>query len=284
MNESVTFAGVDTLADLGLRILQGVELSPPEVKEVTVDIPGGDGFIDLSAFSGDVRYGERKMSIPVLLTGSDNEGLEREKTDLMRTFHGQRAPFTLSWDPGYTYTGRAAFEDFALVGHRMTATLNITADPYKYGGTQTWYVNAAGGVAVIIPCGRRKWCPTFQVERDTLVTHNGQSWTVPPGASKVTELYLDPGDNLLILNSDPGYGISAWTDFTGMTWAELAARYPRWYQVNAGGSPRQTALTWADLSGDTWADFDGKRWIELMHDADDDPSYGVYVQTETYEL
>lgn len=284
MNESVTFAGVDTLADLGLMVLEGVELSPPEVKEVTVDIPGGDGFIDLSAFSGDVRYGERKMSIPVLLVSDTNEGLEREKTDLMRTFHGQRAPFTLSWDPGYTYTGRAAFEDFALVGHRMTATLNITADPYKYGGTQTWYVNAAGGVAVIIPCGRRKWCPTFQVERDTLVTHNGQSWTVPPGASKVTELYLDPGDNLLILNSDPGYGSEMLNDYAGSTLADIADQYTRIYAWAAGSSPRQVPLTLNDLAGDTWADYAGMRLVELVHDADADPTYGVYIQTETYEL
>lgn len=265
-------------------MMQAPELSPPEPKYDLVEIPGGDGSIDLTEATGDVRYSDRMMKFDFLMTGRTPDGIEVEKTDVSRKFHGVRSPFTLSFDPGYTYTGRASVTEYPNAYHGATMTLEITADPYKYGGRQTWYVNAAGGIAVIIPCGRRRWCPTFQVQRDTLVSHNGQGWLIPPGASKITDLYLDPGDNLLILNSDPGYGISAWTDFTGMTWAELAAQYPRWYQVNAGGSPRQTALTWADLSGDTWADFDGKRWIELMHDADDDPSYGVYIQTEIYEL
>lgn len=284
MNESITFGGVDTLADLGLRITEGVETNPPEVKTVTVDIPGGDGSIDLSEFNGDVRYNDRTMTFPLLMQAASNADMSRVKTDLARTFHGQRDAFTLSWDPGYTYTGRASISGFETVGHTAVMTLEITADPYKYGGTQTWHVNAAGGVAVIIPCGRRRWCPTFQVQRDTLVSFKGTGWTIPPGASRITDLYLDPGDNLLVLNSDPDYGAQTWNDYTGMTLADVADVYRYLFQVAAGTSPRQVPLTLNDLAGDTWADYAGMRLIELVHDADSDPSYGVYIQTEIYEL
>lgn len=284
MNESVTFGGVDTLADLGLRILQDVETPPPEVKDVTVDIPGGDGSIDLSEFSGDVRYSDREMSIPVLLASSGSEALEREKTQLLRTFHGQRADFTLSWDPGFTYTGRMSVGDFERYGARATAVLSIVADPYKHGGTETWRVNAAGGVAVVIPCGRRRWCPAFQVERETLVSFEGTGWRIPAGTHRITDLYLRPGDNVLVINTDPDYGTATWNDYAGQTWAQLHEAHRRWCDVAAGDSPRQVSLTWADLAGTTWADHATKRWVELVHDSDEDPTYTAYIQTERYEL
>lgn len=284
MNESITFAGWNTLDDLGLVLVQSPELSPPEPKYDLVEIPGGDGSIDLSEATGDIRYSDRVMKFGFLMTGRTPEGLEVEKTDVSRKLHGVRADFTLSWDEGFTYTGRASITDYPNLYTGGTFELEITANPYKYGGRQTWYVNAAGGVAVIIPCGRRKWSPTFQVQRDTLVTHNGTGWMIPPGTSKVTDLYLDPGDNVLILNTDPDYGTTTWNDLSGETWATLSAQYRRWYQVAAGSSPRQVPLYWSDLSGETWEDFPSTRWVELVHDADFDPSYGVYIQTEIYEL
>lgn len=283
MNESINFAGYDTLQDLGLVMMQAPELSPPEPKYDLVEIPGGDGSIDLTEATGDVRYSDRMMKFQFLMTGRTPDGIEVEKTDVSRKFHGVRSQFSLSWDEGFTYTGRASVTEYPNAYHGATMTLEITADPYKYGGRQTWYVNAAGGIAVIIPCGRRRWCPTFQVQRDTLVSHNGQGWLIPPGASKITDLYLDPGDNILILNSDPGYGSTRWSDLSG-SWADLSAQYRRWYQVAAGSSPRQVPVYWNDLSGDTWGGYQSTRWVELVHDADDDPSYGVYIQTEIYEL
>lgn len=284
MHEQITFGGTATYDDLGLVIVGEPKLEPPEVKAEMVDVPGGDGSIDLSEFSGDVRYGDREMEFELLLTQRDPQALERERTDLMRTFHGQRAQFTLSWDPGYTYTGRAAFNELPNSYRHSIGKLVVRADPYKYGGRQTWHVNAAGGVAVIIPCGRRRWCPTFQVERETLVSHNGTGWLIPPGTSKVTELYLDPGDNLLVLNTDPDYGSEVLNDYAGSTLADIADQYTRIYAWAAGSSPRQVPLTLNDLAGDTWADYAGMRLIELVHDADSDPSYGVYIQTEIYEL
>lgn len=284
MHEQITFDGTATYDDLGLVIVGTPKLEPPEVKTDMVEIPGGDGSIDLSEFSGDVRYGDRVMEFQMLLTAQDPDGIEREKTRLSRMFHGQRADFQLSWDPGYTYTGRAIFGEYPNVYRHSILTLSITAEPYKYGGTETWRVNAAGGVAVIIPCGRRRWCPTFQVERETLVSHKGEGWRIPAGTSRITDLYLDPGDNVLVINTDPDYGAATWNDYAGQTWAQLHEAHRRWYDVAAGDSPRQVPLTWSDLSGTTWADHDPKRWVELVHDSSEDASYTAYIQTEIYDL
>lgn len=283
MNESLVFAGYDTLNDLGLTMLQAPSLDPPEPKTNLVDIPGGDGTVDLSEFSGDVRYNDREMEFQFLLNGRTPDAIHREVTDILRKFHGVRSEFELSFDPGFTYTGRASVTESPNLYHGGTLTLKITADPYKHGGTETWKVNAAGGIAVIIPCGRRRWSPAFQVERETLVSFEGKSWTLPPGTSRITELYLNPGDNVLVLNTDPDYGSKVLNDYAGMTWADVASQYHRLYEVAAGDSPRQVPLTLADLTG-SWSDYAGNRIVELVHDSEQDPSYTAYIQVEIYEL
>ena len=284
MNESITFNGYDTRSDLGLVLVEKPDLDPPEVKTNLVEIPGGDGSVDLSEFSGDVRYGDRELKFSFLMQSRNPSDIEREKTDLLRKLHGKRSDFTLSFDPGYTYNGRAAVTEFSNGYHGSVMEMEIIADPYKYGGRQIWHVNAAGGIRVVIPCGRKRWCPTFQTERTLLVSFLGQSWEVPPGTHQVTELYLEPGDSILTLNTDPGYGVTVWSDFPTETWVDLADVYPRWYQVAAGSSPRQTPYEWDDYPTETWEDFGDARWIELTYDADADPTYAVYILTEIYEL
>lgn len=285
MFEQITFAGYRTYDDLGLVLMDAPELSPPEVKTDIIDVPGGDGTIDLSEFSGDVRYGERKIKLAFFADGVDTpQAIEQKKTDLSRKLHGIRSPFTLSWDPGFTYTGRAAITDYPNGYRFLVVELEIAADPYKYAGTQTWRVNGAGGVQVVIPCGRKRWCPKFQVERETLVSFEGTGWTLQPGTWTIGDLYLRPGDNVLTVNTDPGYGSATWNDFTSTTWAQLHSTYTYWYEVAAGSSPRQVPLTWNDLSGDKWSDYPDTRWVELVHDADGDPTYAAFIQTEIYEL
>lgn len=284
LTDSITFGGVNTLDDLGLRLIEVPELEPPGVKSVVVNIPGGDGSIDLSEFSGDVRYEQREMSFRFIMAANDRDGIEREKTAIARALHGQRAGFQLSWEPGFTYTGRAEITEYPDEYKRGFVELHIAADPYKFGGTETWYINAAGGVAVVIPCGRRRWCPTFQTQRETLVSYNGKSWTLPPGTSKITELFLEPGNNILIINSDPGYSVKVMDDYAALTMADLQEQYTRLYRVAAGDVPRQTPLVLSDIATDTWADYATKRIIELTNDADEDPTYGVYIQTQIYEI
>lgn len=281
--ESITFAGYDTSA-LGLTLLSDPELAPPEPKYDLVDIPGGDGSIDLTEATGDVRYSDREMRFTFLMASDTPSEIEREKTDLMRKFHGVRSDFTLSFDPGYVYRGRAAVQSFSNAYHGSTFDLAITAEPYKYGGTQTWIVNAAGGVSVVIPCGRRRWSPIIEVSRETVVSFEGQGWTLPPGASRIADLWLRPGDNVLIINTQPGYGSTTWADYSGSTWADLHAMHTHWYEAAAGNSPRQVPLTWADIQTDSWADYPDTRWVELVHDAGSDPDYSAFVQTEIYEI
>ena len=56
-NNRLIVNGVDLSTEYGMILLDGYTLSPPEPKTYTVDIPGGDGVIDLTeGLTGDVAY------------------------------------------------------------------------------------------------------------------------------------------------------------------------------------------------------------------------------------
>lgn len=280
--------GVYTYDDLGMLLTAGTELDPPSPKTYTVDVPGSDGVIDLTEFAGDVTYNQRSQKFAFALRDSSTEGFEQTKTKISRLFHGRKLPFTLSWDQGWTYNGRWSIDSYDTLRTGGTIVLTVTADPYKTleGSPLTWLINGAGGVELTLPVGRRRVCPTIEVQRESLVTHNGESWTLEPGASKIRDLWLEWGDNDLLIDTYPGYGNAVWSDVAGTdasaVWASIKDK--RWSAAAAGDSPLQVPDTWENHAGETWGSLGAKRWVEMAHGATSGDEYSAYVQYDYQDL
>ena len=281
----LTIGGVATYDDLGLLLTSAAEMDPPAPKTYTVDVPGSDGVIDLTEFAGDIAYNQRSQTFTFRVRGSSPSGFEQAKTRASRLFHGRRLPFSLSWDAGWTYTGRWAIDSYATSRTGGTIVLKVTADPYKTRDDSpiTWLINAAGGVTLTLPVGRRRVCPTIQVQRTTLVSHGGRTWTLEPGASRIRDLWLSLGDDELTINTYPTYSIASWADLgTTKTWSDLAGE--TWATVAAGDTPPQASDTWEQHAGVTWATIGTRRWVELSHGAETGDEYAAYVQYDYKDL
>ena len=283
---SLTIDGHD-LGDMGIVILDGFELPLPEPKTYLVDVPGSDGVIDLTEFAGDIAYQQRQQTFELMASGLTDRAAQVLQTQLARLVHGRRKTFALGQDPGWTYAGRFAL---GTPSHDSCTTvwtwpLTVSADPYKTRDDSplTWLINAAGGVTLTLPVGRRRVCPTIQVQRTTLVSHDGRTWTLQPGASRIRDLWLSLGDDELTINTYPTYSITAWADL-GVTkaWADLAGE--TWATVAAGDTPPQASDTWAQHTGVTWASIGTKRWVELSHGAETGDEYAAYVQYDYQDL
>lgn len=282
----LTIDGHD-LGDMGLVVLDGFELPLPEPKTYLVDVPGSDGVIDLTEFAGDIAYQQRSQTFTLAAVGLTDRAAQVLQTSLARLVHGRRKAFALGQDPGWTYTGRFAL---GTPSHDSGTTvwtwpLTVTADPYKTRDDSplTWLINAAGGVTLTLPVGRRRVCPTIQVQRTTLVSHDGRTWTLQPGASRIRDLWLSLGDDELTINTYPTYSIASWADLgTTKTWADLAGE--TWATVAAGDTPPQASDTWGRHEGVTWASIGTKRWVELSHGAETGDEYAVYVQYDYKDL
>lgn len=201
----VIVGGVDLTERFGMDLLDGFTLSPPAPKAYTVDIPGGDGVVDVTeALSGDVAYDDRQMSFTFLVRRP--AGFEATKTAVAGMLHGRRFPFVLSWDPGYTYTGRFTVSEWYAEMHHGQIKVDVDAEPYKLRESRTVRVAAAGGTEAVLECGRRRQCPTVECASECLVFVGGEGVRLQPGAWRLPELWLAQGTNYVWVDSLPGVG------------------------------------------------------------------------------
>lgn len=270
--------GVDLYDEFGLVFGDNYELTLPEPIYDFLDVPGRDEPIDLTEFSGDVRYSQRKDKFVFFrLDGMSQASFEKAKTRLATFLHGKKHTYTLVIDEGYTYTGRLAITSdskFSIAAGHFT--VEATADAYKLKDTYTYHINAAGGVTITIPAGRRKVRPKIEVGHKTLITKDGQTWTLEPGTSQIRDLYFSGPENVVLINSFPEYSVAYWSDAPDETWYE--GRNETWAQEAAGGEPIQEYPTWALDPDEIWATDLDSRWIDELYPATPGSEYNVYFQ------
>lgn len=277
----IVIDGLDTYRDLGL-LLSSKTLSPPQPKTYLVDIPGGDGAIDLTeAVGGGVVFGNRVHEFAFTYVGSPEE-FERVKTEVSNRFNGRRLSYTLPWDDGYVYTGRFRVKDYPASRPLGTLQIAVEADPYKLKERCTYRVNAAGGIVVTPESGRRPACPTFEFASETIVACGDVVAQMQPGSYKVNDLWLHEGVNELYLNSYLGEGNVAAEEHMGVVVEDVWDR-------------RVSDLMWEGVRGGAALVEDWERdtvemhWDERVVDAEfavsgESERYAVYVQYEWEDL
>ena len=259
-DQRIIVGGVDISERFNIALIDGYELSPPDVKTYTVDIPGGNGVIDLTeALTGDVAYEQREQSFEFKCIYP--ESFERVKTQLSDFLHGRSFDYQLSFDPGYTYHGRFKVNTYSHEGYvgGIVGDINITvtADPYKLKEHCAYRLNATGGRLYRFESGRRPVHPTIECESVCFVTWDGETITVPAGTYRLNDVVFREGFNELYVNTCKLF-TEHWTDVANggadaMTWAEAHAMtwddLQRLGLADAAGVPQ----AWSDIALDTWA-------------------------------
>lgn len=163
---SVWFNGVRSWEDLYLVPTSRPCAAPPQVKTNFVDIPGGNGSLDLTeALTGSPLYSDRSGSVSFIvlrknlcvsvwdeekgvlvtpdLSALDDEGRTGDGTesqmywmhryqDIMSRIHGKKGALVFSEDPLYFYKGRFAVSEWESGELYSTVTIEYIASPFKY--------------------------------------------------------------------------------------------------------------------------------------------------------
>lgn len=263
--------GVDLTLKYGLIIADGYKLDPPEVKKYEVDIPGGDGVIDLTdSLLGDSAYKNREIEFDCYII--DIGRFEDIMTEINRELHGKAFDFKMTMDPEYTYHGRFKISDKkqnmymnGLVGYfKMT----IDSNPYKYKNDAVYRINAVGGINVEFLSGRKRVRPTIETDGFLKVIFNNKLFNLPQGTWTVNDILFKEGINEIYFNS---YDIKnlTWSDLKKMktTWREFKKkRLYEWYKSQGNG--HYVNETWDDISSITWNNLSKKKWSDLIYMSD----------------
>jgi hypothetical protein len=144
MYHSVTFGEKNTWDDWHIVPSTRPVFAPPSVKTKTVDIPGGDGLIDLSeSLTGYPVYNNREGSMEFIVVNNSYDIVDDQYawydvySTIMDYLHGQQLIARLEDDKNYFYRGRFSVSDWKSDKSYSTITIDYNVEPYKWNNQKS---------------------------------------------------------------------------------------------------------------------------------------------------
>lgn len=199
-------AGKMTWDDWGL-ILSDYQIGEADPKTEYVDIPFGDGSLDLTeAVSGEINYKNRPIDLTFTITQPLEEWSELME-NIRATIHGRRIMVRLPDDPGHYYMGRCTVDSLKKAIIIGTLGVSITADPYRYKNAvtvQEWTIGASGSETIILFNSRMRTLPTVTVSASTTFLIGSTSTVLATGSWEHTNLLLSQGYTTITVTAVAG--------------------------------------------------------------------------------
>lgn len=193
-----------------------VNISFPDIKTNYIDIPGGDGLLDLSeALTGDIQYSNRTINLTFNIE-CNFFNWQSKISEISNYIHGKKLKITLDTDKGFYYYGRVSINTNKtnMVDGELVIQCNV--EPYKYeslSSIETWTWDdfnftssiirdykdlvVSGSLALTVQGRRKKIVPIFISNSIMTVTFNGVDYELPIGSTQVLDIELVEGDNIL---------------------------------------------------------------------------------------
>lgn len=155
----ITFNGTNLKTAYGLKY-SSFEEELPEPKVIKVDIPAGID-LDISEALGVMGYHNGRHVLKFLLYGDTQAERLQKKREIVSKLHGVKANYSLSWDSGYTYNGRAEVSVEHKFDNADVLTIEIDRNPWKTHSRESIDVNShPTGTATL---SGSKWYQTVDI-------------------------------------------------------------------------------------------------------------------------
>ena len=203
MNE-VFFDGIASFSDWGLY-LTALSIDAPKPKEIYVEIPNGDGALDLTeALTGEVHYESRPFEA-VFAIKPETYSVDLERW-LIGYLNGKQRTIRTKEEPGYYVIGRCA-TSIKKDGVLAVLTVKATCQPWKYKNDVTAInttIGASGTNTLNLTNERKRVIPTITASAAVTIAFNGKTISVNAGTQRLTNIALSYGDNLLTITGAAG--------------------------------------------------------------------------------
>lgn len=287
-NNRLIVGGVDLSTRFGMLLSDGYKLDPPEPKTYVVDIPGGNGKLDLTdSLLGDTAYNNRKQEFEFYIINVEN--FEKVKSQISNFLHGKSFDYEMTMDPDYIYTGRFTINGYSHKAYStgITGIVKVTVDakPFKRLPDKVYKIKAIGGQMVYLNSGRMRVRPIIESDGYLKVGYKGKIYTLAQGTWRINDILFEQGVNEIYFNSYNIYNLT-WKQLkdNAVTWRKFKEkRLYEWYKSNGDGS--LVMKTWEEMSKFTWEDCANSKWSDYMYMADmTDKIKDVYIKYEWGDL
>ena len=199
MMNGISFDDIHSYYDLNL-VLSKVNIPPAQAKTNFVDIPGGNGSIDLTEAFGEVKFSDRECEFTFTAFPDDN--FEEKKKEISNLLNGKRCKITLDKDPDYYWLGRCFVNKYKSSGLVHTVVVEATVSPYKLKQEETTVIIPAGeSVVGTLKNARKKVIPTIITMAQADITFGGNTITLEKGTHRIPDIELVEGENVVHVTS-----------------------------------------------------------------------------------
>ena len=192
--KGITFGNYHSYKDLKL-LLTSKEIGSPQVKENKINIPGGDGSIDLTDFFGEPKYEDVQHKFEFTTIEPQSDFLSQYST-IKNAIHGKKVRIILDDDPTFFYLGRCHVSSFASSKGIGTIKVECECEPYKYKLAKTVVTQSVEGTEVItLTNARKRAVPEIKTTVAMTIVFGDGAWTPSAGTFTIPELELAEGNN-----------------------------------------------------------------------------------------
>ena len=197
--KGIKFGNYHSYNDFQL-ILASKTIGTPSPKTETIDIPGGDGVLDLTEFFGETKYGNRNLSFEFSSMVISSEFMSQFST-VQNALHGKKMKIILDDDPGWQYTGRISVSEWKADRNIGKLVVDCDCEPYKYQISPTVLTKSiSGSQTITLTNTRKRVVPEVKVTSGsglTVTFGSGSVWTLSSGSYLLPEMELVQGNNLV---------------------------------------------------------------------------------------
>ena len=193
------FDNIHSYRDLNL-VLSSVNIPPATAKTTFVDIPGGDGSVDLTEALGEVKYKDRGCTFTFSVF--PYEDFEEKKKHISNILNGRQCKITLDKDFEYYWVGRCTVDSYASNKNLHKIVVKATVTPYKLKRTQTIVTIPAGtSVVRMLENGRKSVVPTITTTAAATVIFEGNTYNLGVGTHTILNIELKHGRHQVTVTS-----------------------------------------------------------------------------------
>lgn len=195
----INFDDIHSFYDLNL-VLSAVEIPPALPKVNYIDIPGGDGTIDLTEANGEVRYYDRDgCKFTFSVHPSETMSFEAKKTQVANALNGKYFDsVVLDKDSEYQYSGRCTVNEWLQDKNLKQIIVTAIFAPYKLKRSDTVVSIALTETPQIITLmnSKRRVVPVVTCTGGATIETASATYNLSAGTyDNLYEIYLSEGSN-----------------------------------------------------------------------------------------
>ena len=197
--KGVKFGDFHSWNDFSL-ILSEKTIGSPSPKTEVIDIPGGDGVLDLTEFFGEVKYDNRTLEFVFSTKVPQSEFLDLFSR-VQNALHGQKMRIVLDEDAEWYYVGRITVSEWKANKAIGKLTIDCDCQPYKTKNTETVvFVEVTEETTVNLSNSKKRVVPTIDITGTVNLTYGANYYALSEGRYDLPAVLLENGNNSILLS------------------------------------------------------------------------------------